>query len=228
MRRLVRGTSIGLGLVAGVLALYLLTALVLGLVTRNPGFVEPADGVEIYVRTNGVHADLVLPTRWNSVDWSAEFPVHDMRELVAPANWIAFGWGDRGFMLTTPTWADLRPGTAFVALSGLGQGAMHVEYVESPVAYDARRVRLSAEQYRRLAAFIRDSFARDEGGAVRRIDAAGYFGTDAFYEAVPTYTFWYTCNEWTRRALASAGVKTARWSPFELAVMHHLPKGPPR
>lgn len=228
MRRLVRGTSVALGLVAGVLVLYLLAALVLGLVTRNPRFVEPTDGVEIYVRTNGVHADLVLPTRWNSVDWSAEFSVHDMRELTSPANWIAFGWGDRGFMLTTPTWADLRPGTAFVALSGLGQGAMHVEYVESPGAYDARRVRLTAEQYRRLAAFIRDSFARDAGGAVRRIDAAGYFGTDAFYEAVPTYTFWYTCNEWTRRALAAAGVKTAWWAPFELAVMHHLPAGPTR
>jgi uncharacterized protein (TIGR02117 family) len=151
-----------------------------------------------------------------------------MSRLVAPARWIAFGWGDRGFMLTTPTWADLRPGTAITALSGLGRGAMHVEYVDSPGAYDARRVRLSAEQYRRLAAFIRDSFVRDAGGAVRRIDAPGYFGTDAFYEAQPTYTFWYTCNEWTRRALAAAGVTTAWWAPFDIAVMHHLPAGPMR
>ena len=120
---------------------------------------------------------------WTDIDWSAEFPARDMSGLVAPASWIAFGWGDRGFMLTTPTWADLRPGTAFIALSGLGRGAMHVEYVDSPGAYDARRVRLSAEQYRRLAAFIRDSFVRDAGGAVRRIDAPGYFDTDAFYEA---------------------------------------------
>jgi len=228
MRFPIRWIARGLGLVAGLLVLYALAALVLGLVPRNPGFVEPADGVEIHVRTNGVHADLVLPTRWDGIDWSAEFPVRDMSRLVAPASWIAFGWGDRGFMLTTPTWADLRPGTAFIALSGLGQGAMHVEYLESPGAYDARRVRLSAEQYRRLTAFIRDSFVRDAGGAVRRIDAAGYFGTDAFYEAVPTYTFWFTCNEWTRRALAAAGVRTAWWAPFDIAVMHHLPAGTAR
>lgn len=228
MRRLIRGVALGFGLVAGLLVLYALAALVLGLVPRNPGFVEPADGVEIHVRTNGVHADLVLPTRWNGIDWSVEFPARDMSGLVAPANWIAFGWGDRGFMLTTPTWADLRPGTAFIALSGLGRGAMHVEYVDAPSAYDARRVRLSAEQYRRLAAFIRDSFVRDAGGAVRRIDAPGYFDTDAFYEAVPTYTFWHTCNEWTRRALAAAGVTTAWWAPFDIAVMHHLPAGPMR
>jgi len=228
MRLSIRWIARGLGLVAGLLVLYALAALVLGLVPRNPGFVEPADGVEIHVRTNGVHADLVLPTRWDGIDWSAEFPVRDMSRLVAPASWIAFGWGDRGFMLTTPTWADLRPGTAIIALSGLGRGAMHVEYVDSPGAYDARHVRLSAEQYWRLAAFIRDSFVRDAGGAVRRIDAPGYFGTDAFYEAQPTYTFWYTCNEWTRRALAAAGVTTAWWAPFDIAVMHHLPARPMR
>lgn len=228
MRRLVRGIALTLGVVAGLLALYALAALVLGLIPRNPGFVETADGVEIYVRTNGVHADLVVPTRWNGIDWDAEFPARDMSALVAPSRWIAFGWGDRGFMLTTPTWVDLRPGTAFVALSGLGRGAMHVEYVESPGAYSARRVRLSAEQYRRLVAFIRDAFVRDASGAVRRIDAAGYFGTDAFYEAVPTYTFWNTCNEWTRRALATAGVTTAWWAPLDIAVMHHLPAGQTR
>jgi uncharacterized protein (TIGR02117 family) len=227
-RRLVRGIALAFGFLVGLLGLYTLTALVLGLVPRNSGFVETADGVEIYVRTNGVHADLVVPTQWNGIDWGAEFPARDMGGLVAHSRWIAFGWGDRGFMLTTPTWADLRPGTAFFALSGLGQGAMHVEYLDSPGAYDARRVRLSAEQYRRLAAFVRESFVRDAAGAVRRIDAPGYFGTDAFYEAVPTYTFWFTCNEWTRRALAAAGVRTAWWAPFDIAVMHHLPAGPAR
>jgi hypothetical protein len=40
---------------------------------------------------------------------------------------------------------------------------------------------------------------------------------------VPSYTFWHTCNEWTRRALATAGVRTATWAPFDIAVMFHLP-----
>ena len=52
---------------------------------------------------------------------------------------------------------------------------------------------------------------------MRRIDAAGYGDNDAFYEAIPRYTFWYTCNEWTRRALAAAGVRTAIWAPFDTA-----------
>jgi hypothetical protein len=97
MRRLVRGVALALGFAAGMVLLYVLAALLLGLVPRNPGFVETADGVEIYVRTNGVHADLVVPTQWNGIDWGAEFPAHDMSGLVAPARWIAFGWGDPRF-----------------------------------------------------------------------------------------------------------------------------------
>ena len=82
---------------------------------------------------------------------------------------------------------------------------------------------MSAAEYERLVAAIRGSFVRDTDGAVRQIDAPGYFESDAFYEAVPSYTFWYTCNEWTRRVLASAGIRTATWSPFDTAIMLHLP-----
>lgn len=218
---LLRGAGYGLALLLAAVALYVATALVLGLIPRNADFVETADGVEIHVRTNGVHADLVLPARQGSIDWTADFPARHMRALDAPTDWVAFGWGDRAFMLGTPRWADLRPLTAVVALSGLGKGAMHVEYVDSPLAYESRRVRLSAAQYERLVTYVRASFVRS-GGAVQWI-AAGYFDSDAFYEAVPTYTFWITCNEWTRRALAAAGVRTAVWSPFDAGVLWHLP-----
>jgi len=221
LRLMIRSIGAVFALLFGLIALYLIAALVLGLIPRNAGFIESRDGIEIYVRTNGVHADLVLPTREGSVDWSVEFPARHMRALGMASDWIAFGWGDRDFMLNTPTWADLRPLPVWNALSGLGSGAMHVEYVTSPYVYASRRVRLSVEQYQRLVAFVRASFVHDADGRARRI-GTGYFDTDAFYEAVPTYTFWFTCNEWTRRALAAAGVRTAIWSPFDVGVLAHL------
>lgn len=223
MMLVVRGAGIFVAALLSALALYVGCALLLGTIPRNTGFVENENGIPVYVRTNGVHADLVVPTRYGAVDWSSEFPAAHMRSLPATTDWIAFGWGDRGFMIETPTWSDLRPGTAIIALSGAGSGAMHVEYIETPSAYRVRRVRLSQSEYERLVSFVRGSFARDAAGGVRRIDAAGYGGSDAFYEAVPTYTFWYTCNEWTRRALAAAGIRTAMWSPFDTAVIYHLP-----
>jgi uncharacterized protein (TIGR02117 family) len=220
---MLRAAGLALAVLLLSLALYLLVALVLGAWPRNADFVETPDGIAIFVRTNGVHADIVVPTRTAVIDWTTEFPARHMRALPAPSSWIAFGWGDRGFMLTTPTWSDLHPTTALVAVSGLGDGVMHVEYVDSPQAYNARRVRVSAAEYERLVAAIRTSFVRDADGTVRQVDAPGYFDSDAFYEAVPSYTFWYTCNEWTRRVLASAGVRTATWSPFDTAIMAHLP-----
>ena len=134
MRLLLRAAGVALAALLILVAAYAVTALALGAWPRNADFVESPDGIPVYVRTNGVHADIVVPTRSAEIDWSTEFPARHMRALAAPTEWIAFGWGDRGFMLTTPTWADLRPATALVAISGLGEGVMHVEYVESPLA----------------------------------------------------------------------------------------------
>lgn len=207
---------------AGAPASYLLLAAVLGAWPVNRGFVEAADGVAIYVRTNGVHAEIVVPTRAAGVDWSIDHPSQHFRRLDAPLAWIAFGWGDRDFYLNTPTWRELRLRTALVALSGLGRGAMHVEYLDRPETYASQRVRISPAQYRRLVEYLRASFRRDTEGRPIRIDAPGYFDTDAFYEAIPVYTFWYTCNEWVRRGLAEAGVRTAAWAPFDIAIFRQL------
>lgn len=207
---------------AAAAASYPLLAVVLGAWPVNRDFVEAHDGVPIYVRTNGIHAEIVVPTRAAGVDWSIDHPPQHVRRLDAPLAWIAFGWGDRDFYLNTPTWRELRLRTALVALSGSGRGAMHVEYVDRPEAYASRRVRVSAAQYLRLVAYLRASFRRDAGGRPLRIDAPGYFDTDAFYEAVPVYTFWLTCNEWVRRGLAEAGVRTAAWAPFDIAIFWQL------
>jgi uncharacterized protein (TIGR02117 family) len=217
-RRFLRALLAG----AAAVASYPLLAVVLGAWPVNRGFVETADGVAIYVRTNGVHADIVVPTRAAGIDWSVDHPPWHFRRLDAPLAWIAFGWGDRDVYLHTPTWRDLRLRTAAAALSGRGQGAMHVEYVERPAAYSSRRVRVSHAQYQRLVAYLRASFRRDDAGRPLRIDAPGYFDTDAFYEAIPVYTFRFTCNEWVRRGLAEAGVRTAAWAPLDTALFWQL------
>ena len=207
-----------------VVATYLTTAVVLGALAVNTSFVETADGIPIYLRTNGVHAELILPTRAAKVDWSVEHPATHMRALTAPLQWVAFGWGDRGFFAQTPTWADLRAQTAVTALSGTGPGAMHVEYIESPRSYRAREIKLSREQYARLVAYVRASFARDPSGRIQRAVLPGYFAHDAFYEARDGYKFWYTCNDWVRKALKETGVRTPLWSPFDTALFYQLQK----
>jgi uncharacterized protein (TIGR02117 family) len=207
---------------------YLLLALLLGALPVNRDFrpVPPAEGgITIWLRTNGIHAELVLPAA-APYDWRAELPpaevVAPARLAAPPLDWIAFGWGDRAFFMQTPTWADLRPGTALSALFGLGPAAMHVEYLARPRDYDVQRIDLGPAQYRRLVAALRDGFARDAAGRPIRIDVPGYFDTDRFYEGTGHYSARLTCNEWIRRALAAAGVRTAAWAPFDRPLLRQL------
>lgn len=203
-------------------ATYVIAAIALGAIPVNSSFVESANGIPIYLRTNGVHAELILPTRAANVDWSVEHPPAHMRSLAEPFEWVAFGWGDRGFFAHTPTWADLKPGTALLALSGFGPGAVHVEYIESPRSYKAREIKINPEQYARLVAYIRASFERDTAGRPKRAALSGYFADDAFYEATNGYKFWFTCNDWVRKALSEAGVRAPVWSPFDTALFYQL------
>jgi uncharacterized protein (TIGR02117 family) len=226
MRRLVRIVAwIAVALFA-LPAAYLLAALVLGLAAVNTDFRPAADGVRIWVRTNGVHAEFVVPTRAEGVDWSRDHPPSDMRRLAEPLEFIAFGWGDANFFASTPTWSDLRWSTALAALSGTGDGAMHVEYIAAPSGYAGRELTLSGMQYARLVDYVRASFARDDAGRPRRLGAPGYFDTDAFYAARPRYSPWFTSNDWVRRGLTAAGVRAPRWAPFDVALFHQLSRVP--
>ncbi len=209
-------------------ALYLLCAVVLGMSPVNRDYV-PASGentVAVYLRTNGVHAEFVLPVQ-GVHDWTREFPPWSMLDVartpsVLTHRWLAFGWGDRDFMVSTPTFSDLRSGTSWRALTGQGEGALYVQVVEQPAAYEGRWLQLSEPQYRQLVQYITDEIVRGADGRPRRLAAQGWFGNDAFFAAQSVYTFWFTCNEWIRRGLAQAGVRTARWAPFERALFWQL------
>ncbi|MGE5339788.1 MAG: TIGR02117 family protein [Gemmatimonadota bacterium] len=225
MRRVLRMLAF---LVAGPPLLYLLAALVLGVIPvgRERAASADTDLVTVFIRTNGVHAEFVFPAR-GPYDWSREFPllsIVDARRVptLAGFNWIAFGWGDRAFYLETPRWRDLRLGTALGALSGRGPAAMHVEYLVRPQDYKSARIDISSAQYRELVDYVRAGFARDAHGRVIRIDHPGYFATDAFFEGTGHYSPWLTSNEWVRRGLARAGVRTASWAPFDVALFWQL------
>ena len=72
-----------------------------------------------------------------------------------------------------------------------------------------------------LVAGLRAEFGRDARGQAQRIDHPGYGVTDAFFTGTGRYLPWMTCNEWVRRLIARAGVRTAAWAPFEPALLWH-------
>lgn len=207
----------------GLLIAYALFAVVLGLIPLNRNFVPANNGVKIFVTTNGMHADLVLPVQSDVIDWRAEYPPPLFPRVDERAGYIAIGWGSRAFYLNTESWSDLSAQTAAEALSGVGRSAMHVEYLPPPQpGTDVITLNLSTEQYRELVAYIREHAIRDAGAHPVVIAGRHYNKHDAFFEASGTYSALTTCNEWTRRALSRAGVRVPAWAPLDTALFYHL------
>jgi uncharacterized protein (TIGR02117 family) len=203
--------------IAAIPALYLLAALVGGLIPVNASWREPDDGITIYLASNGIHVDLVLPANAQGLDWRPLVPKSDFASVPVDASWVAFGAGERRVYLETPTWSDLSPKTAIIALTG-GERVMHVEWVRDPT-YSARAIRLTPEQYRRLWAGIRAGFALDADGKPIKIDHPGYGERDAFYHGVGKANAIHTCNQWVADRLRIAGVEAPLWSPFVQALV---------
>ena len=192
--------------------LYIVAALIGGLIPLNSGWSEPDEGITIYVANNGVHADLVLPAKAQGLDWHPLLPKSDARNVPANAEWIAFGAGERRVYLETPTWGDLTAKTAAIALTG-GERVMHVQWVRDP-SWSAKEIRLTPEEYRRLWASIRSEFQLGQNGRPIRIDHPGYGFGDAFYHGIGKANAISTCNQWSADRLRVAGVKSPLWSPF--------------
>lgn len=204
----------GAALIAGVL-LYLLVGTIAGIVPTNRAWAPPADGVTIWVESNGIHTDIVVPKVAAGVDWRPLLrPEHLRDPRYAGYGYAALGWGERAFFLETPTWADVRPATVLAAALGSGRTLVHVEHIARPVpGPDVRAVVLRPEEYRRLAAFLRATFAEKPAAL------PGYARDDAFYEARGSYSARRTCNAWIGDALRRAGVRVGWWTPFPWSVM---------
>ena len=213
-----RAIRLILGGIAAVLALvasYAVAGLVGGAIPSNRDWAPPAQGIRIFVESNGVHTGIIVPKVAAGVDWRGVARAEDLRDpRFAGYDHVAFGWGEKTFYLETPTWADVKLRTVLAAATGSTRTLMHVEHLPVPRAGDsAREIVVTPAQYRRLAVYIRASF-RDGGARY-----GGYAGYDAFYDANGRYDAVRTCNSWTGDALRFAGVRVGAWTPFPVTVM---------
>ncbi|MGZ4034317.1 MAG: TIGR02117 family protein [Bacteroidia bacterium] len=205
------------------LLLYLFMSWLLPYIRISNCYKQPEKGIEIFVQSNGVHTDFVLPVKSNLINWNVFLPYADF-ELADPSfQYISFGWGDKGFFINTPTWADLKFSTAFNAAFGLGSTAMHVAYKRyKPKAGEScKEIIISEEQYKKLIRYILVSF-KTENKKPALINHAGYTSYDRFYEAQGSYSMFNTCNVWTGNGLRYMNVDIGAWTPFQGGIIDHL------
>lgn len=210
---------------AGLVARPFIAAFVLSCIPINSSFAQPPHGepVEIYVTSNGVHTEIVVPVKTRIIDWRNRIPLHHFESADSSYQYLAFGWGDRRFYMETPEWTDLTPGVALRASFWPTPTAMHAEYIRTRLLPTKRQrpVLLSADHYRQLVAYIDASF-QQENGQYRHIPNSGYADRDTFYEAHRKYYILKNCNNWVNQGLKAAGIKAALWAPIPYAVMRHL------
>lgn len=204
-------------LILGFTVLYFLSAVFLSYLPAVPKAAICEPGKSIYITSNGVHLDIVLPVANIDEKFLAQLDVHPETQL------IAFGWGDKNFYAKTPQWSDLTVPVAFKALFLKSESAIHVTRYRQTYEH-WRKVDLCTHQVDSLNNYIKNSFEKSEKGALQKADFPGYSNSDSFYEAKGSFTLFKTCNVWTNNAMKKAGIKTSVWSPFDFGVLHHLPE----
>lgn len=182
--------------------------------------------VEIFILSNGMHTDLVVPVKSQYFDWTEDIKFEDTHSQNSDFEYVGIGWGDKGFYLDTPTWAELKVSTALKAAFWLSTSAMHCTfYNKFPEGEEYRRLRLTPTEYRNLVNYIRAKFDRDAQGRTLKVETDAVYGdNDAFYEAHGKYSFVYTCNTWTNNGLKIAGKKAALWTALEHGIFLHYPQ----
>jgi len=169
----------------------------------------------ILVVSNPIHTDIAIPIDADVLARFGPLVQAGVKADVPEARYLIFGWGSRAFYIGTPTWADLKPGPLFSALT-LDDSVMHVSVGG---AIDERQVPvrgfdLSEAGFERLMAFIEQSFRNGPDGRPISIPDASYGDFDSFFEANGRFTAVLGCNTWAAAALRRAGLQTGWWNPL--------------
>lgn len=212
-----------IGFILGVVFLYIILGISLPLIPIKAEKTDDPKVIEAYILTNGVHTDIVVPVKTELIDWSQKLPYSNIKSKKENFRFISFGWGDKGFYLNTPTWADLKFSTAFKAAFWLSDSAMHCTYYNGmKEGEDCKKIMLTEKQYQALIKFIDEKFDKDSAGNYQFIKTDAVYGNnDAFYNAKGAYNFTYTCNTWANDGLKVAGQKAALWTPTDFGIFRH-------
>ena len=222
LKRVLKITGLTIASFIGLILIYILAAFSLSRIGVNEQANSKSE-VTIYILSNGVHTDIVVPVKTEQIDWSEHVKFENTINSDSSLELLAFGWGDKGFYLETPTWADLKFSIAFKAAFALGKSAIHATFHrELKENESCISINISNAEYQQLINYIKRSFLIDENGNTINIKTTASYGkNDAFYEAVGSYSLLHSCNTWTNNALKACGQKASFWTIHDKGIFYH-------
>lgn len=191
--------------------LYISVSLLLSIIPVNTNFTTNSEHQTVFLSTNGVHLDIVLPIEMTSPS------LLNGIYLEQGDQFISIGWGEENFYLNTPQWSDLSIETAVNAAFLDNTTLLHItRYQKASTSW--KKVPLNQTQLKALNDYILRSF-RLKNGKKERVLNSSYSMNDEFYKANGTYSFHQTCNSWVNQGLKECGLKAALWTPFDFGVL---------
>lgn len=200
---------------------YILALFILPHISIKAETVHQLREVNVFIKSNGVHTDIVVPIKNKYYDWNRMIKQKHTLQPSKSMNYVAIGWGDKGFYLNTPTWNDLTFETAFKAATGTSTTAIHVTYYKKILENEkCVKLMLTATQYQQLCNYIIDSAQLKNNEFIPINTHAIYGAHDAFYEAKGTYSLFTSCNTWTNNALKTSGQKACLWTVLDTPILN--------
>lgn len=196
-----------------------LTIALWGMAIHIGTYIPTKNGVEIFMKSDGVHTDFVLPVKTSTKDWSKTFLRSYTKSNDSTKQHISIGWGDQGFFLNTPQWSDLTFETAFNAAFYRGKSAIHTNYIlEKDILDNKKRLVISKRQYQLLCTYIEKSIVYNSNHSIAVIPNRGYWDNDCFYQSKGSYGLFSTCNSWINSGLLAANLQACLWTPFNSGI----------
>lgn len=169
------------------------------LAVPNAAWGEAEEQRRIFVSSNGWHTGIIIAVR--------DIPEERIPEArdFGGARYLEFGWGDAVFYPAPnpgfgTTLRAVLPGPAVVHVAPLdripGEAFADVEVIS---------ISLGRGDFMRLVDYLHDSFERSDEKRVWP-SARGLYRFSMFYPATGRFHLFNTCNTWTARALAVAGL----------------------
>lgn len=213
MKKIVRWLFKFLLFLIAIPLLYIVVSLVLSIIPVNTDSKKPNDQHTIYLSTNGVHLDIVLP-----LELMDEQLLDGLNKTLTD-KFFGIGWGEENFYLNTPQWSDLSFNTAVNAAFLDNTTLLHITR-HNVSRSDWVKVELSDDELEKLNLYILNTFQLDAAGDKIFMADAGYSTQDDFYKARGSYSFHHTCNSWVNSCFRESGLKAALWTPFDFGVMN--------
>ncbi|MFV0541412.1 MAG: DUF2459 domain-containing protein [Aestuariibaculum sp.] len=192
---------------------YLVISLILTIITINRDKKIQNFDKTIYLNTNGVHLDIILPK--NNIDSLVLFGIKHFET----ENYLAFGWGDENFYINTPTWTDLTIKNAFKAMFLKSPTLVHITRYND-MHENWVEIKVNDTELKKLNAYLLKTFKTDLNGMKIILENKGYSLSDDFYKAKGSYSCFNTCNSWVNTGFKESGLKACFWTPFDFGLLN--------